>query len=74
MFSLNAIESRIPCLRTLLDFDLAARAFIQFANKCLADHEIFRLKDEIEYHEGEGATFYSNRPPFPHLKNNKFHV
>ena len=23
------------------------------------DHEIFRLKDEIEYHEGEGATFYS---------------
>ena len=23
------------------------------------DHEIFRLKDEIEYHEGEGSTFYS---------------
>ena len=23
------------------------------------DHEIFRLKDEIEYYEGENATFYS---------------
>lgn len=54
---MHALIPRIPVMRCCC-------CLARITNRA-PDHEIFRLRDEIEADEGPGVTFYGASTPYP---------